>query len=163
MPSEPTETPHRRGLDHGRRILVVALVAFAGLGGAVIWRVGASRPSVEQAKVANPPRNPVLDELVENTKALGVSQQQAVDQLQELQDLVRSQQVEMKKASDRVAALNARLDTLQQSFASISPPVAESATSEKAEPEARPRRPAVRGKSSARASRAKKTRTARRH
>lgn len=160
LPPKSHDRPRRR-LDPGHRLLAVALVALVALGGAVIWRVGASRPSTEQAKLAAP-RNPVLDELLDSTKALGLSQQQAVDQLQELQDLVRTQQADLKRASDRVAALNARLDTLQQSFASLSPPMAETATPEKAEPVARPRRPAARAKASARSPRGKKTRTAKR-
>jgi cell division protein FtsB len=142
-------------------VLAVALASLLVLGGAVIWRASAIRPVPEQAKIAAPPRDPVLVQLVENTKALEESQQQAIDQLQVLQDLVRAQQAETKKASDRVAALNARLDTLQQAFASIAPPVAEEAVPEKAEPQARSRGP-TRVKAASRSSRAKRQRTARR-
>ena len=74
---------------------MVALASLLVLGGAVIWRVSVSRPP-EQAQAVAPPRDPMLGHLVENTKALEDSQQQAIDQLQVLQDLVRAQQAETK-------------------------------------------------------------------
>jgi cell division protein FtsB len=142
-------------------VLVVALASLLVLGGSVIWRASVSRPVPEQAKLVAPPPDPLLVQLVETTRALEESQQQAIDQLQVLQDLLRTQQAESKKASDRVAALNARLDTLQQAFASIAPPVAETAEPEKSEPQARSRGQA-RVKVASRSSRAKRHRSARR-
>jgi hypothetical protein len=161
LPSDPNDNLNRAGPHPSRRVLVVALASLLVLGGSVIWRASVSRPVPEQAKLVAPARDPVLDQLVENTKALEVSQQQAIDQLQVLQDLVRVQQAESKKASDRVAALNARLDTMQQAFASLAPPVAEEVAPEKAEPQARSRAQA-RVKVASRSSRAKRHRTARR-
>jgi hypothetical protein len=141
---------------------VVALASLLVLGGAVIWRASVSRPVPEQAKtVAPPPRDPLLVQLLDKIKALEESQQQAVDELQVLQDLLRTQQAESKKASDRVAALNARLDTLQQAFASIAPPVAGEAMPDTSEPQARDRAP-TRAKAKVRSSRANKRRSARR-
>lgn len=116
--------------EHGHaatRMIVIAIAALAIIGGALAWRIGASN-SVDTAQLAKalaPARNPVLDQLVETTKALESSQQQAVDQLQVMQDMLTSQQSETRKASDRVALLNGKLDALQQSFASIPPPAAE--------------------------------------
>jgi hypothetical protein len=161
LPSDPNENSNRVGPHPSRRVLVVALASLLVLGGAVIWRASVSRPVPEQAKIVAPPRDPMLVQLVENTKALEDSQQQAIDQLQVLQDLLRAQQAETKKSSDRVAALNARLDTLQQAFASIAPPMAEEAVPEKSEPQARARAP-TRAKASVRSSRAKRHRIARR-
>uniref|UniRef100_Q07PQ7 Uncharacterized protein n=1 Tax=Rhodopseudomonas palustris (strain BisA53) TaxID=316055 RepID=Q07PQ7_RHOP5 len=161
LPSDPHENSNRAGAHPSRRLLVVALASLLVLGGAAIWRVSGNRPP-EQAKAVAPPRDPMLVKLVENTEALEASQQQAIDQLQVLQDLVRAQQAETKLTSDRVAALNARLDTLQQSFASIAPPLlAEEAEPETSEPQARGR-PPTRAKASARSPRAKKNRNARR-
>lgn len=166
FPSDPHDNSNRTGPHPSRRLLAAALAALVLLGGAVIWRVGVGRPApeqarLEQARLVAPHRDPVLEKLVETTKALEESQQQAIDQLQVLQDLLRTQQADSKKASDRVAALNARLDTLQHAFASIAPPVAEEAVPEKAAPQVRSRSKA-RVKASSRSSRAKRQRTARR-
>ena len=161
LPSDPHDDLRHPSPHLSRRLLVVALASLLVLGGAAIWRASVSRPAPEQAKAVPPPRDPLLIQLVENTKALEDSQQQAIDQLQVLQDLLRAQQAESRKASDRVAALNARLDTMQQAFASLAPPVAEEAVPEKAEPQARSRGQA-RVKAASRSSRAKRQRTARR-
>jgi uncharacterized coiled-coil protein SlyX len=59
------------------------------------------------------------DELLETTKGLQVTQQQAVDQLQVVQDQLVAQRVEVKKLSEQIAALTERLDTLQQSIANM--------------------------------------------
>src|SRR5207237_10182609 len=75
------------------------------------------------ANAAPDAKNPVLEELVEATKALGVSQQQAIDQLQVLQEQLASQQAETRKSSGEVAALSDKLETLRQSFASVTPPL----------------------------------------
>jgi cell division septum initiation protein DivIVA len=53
------------------------------------------------------------------TKGLEATQQQAVDQLQIVQDQLVAQQTETKKLSDQIATLTQELDALQQSVASI--------------------------------------------
>ncbi|MBB5047205.1 hypothetical protein HNR60_001957 [Rhodopseudomonas rhenobacensis] len=160
LPSEPAESTRRGAADPTKRLLVVALAALLIVGGAVAWRVtGNPAASPTVAKLAPPPKNPQLDALIETTRALQDSQQQAIDQLQEVQDLLRAQQAETKKASDRVAGLSARLDTLQQSFASIAPPVTEEAVPDKAEPA--PRAQTSKAKSG-RSARTKRQRNARR-
>jgi len=143
------------------RLLVGAVAALLIVAGAFAWRVTASPPPAQLAAVvspAPPAKNPVLDELVETTKALEASQQQAVDQLQVLQQLLTSQQAEARKASGQVAALNAKLETLQQSFASIPAVPAE----EEAAPPRRKAKPSAarsRGKAH-RAASTRKTRVA---
>jgi uncharacterized coiled-coil protein SlyX len=105
------------------RLLVGAVAALLIVAGAFVWRVTAAPPPAQVASQivspAPPVKNPVLDELVEATKALEASQQQAIDQLQALQELLTTQQAEARKSSSQVAALNAKLEALQQSFASI--------------------------------------------
>ena len=113
---------------HGAmRMVVVAMAALLVIGGALAWRIGVSSSNDpnQLAKLAMPQGNPVLDRLVDTTRALESSQQQAVDQLQVMQDMLSSQQTETKKASDRVALLSGKLDALQQSFASIPPAIAD--------------------------------------
>lgn len=103
------------------RLIAAAAVALAIVGGAVTWRVIAMEPVVPKRE-AVAARNPVLDELVASTKALENSQQQAIDQLQVLQDAVAAQQAETRHASDQVALLNGKLDALRQSFAEAAVP-----------------------------------------
>src|SRR6266849_3728637 len=59
---------------------------------------------------------------------LQASQHQVIDQLKALQEAVSSDRADVKRLSDEVTALNAKLEALQQSFASahqqISPPSA---------------------------------------
>ena len=80
------------------------------------WKPPAPAPPAPAALAAS--RRP-SDELLETTKGLQVTQQQAVDQLQVVQDQLVAQRVEMKKLSEQIAALTERLDTLQQSIANM--------------------------------------------
>ena len=59
------------------------------------------------------------DVLLETTKGLAVTQQQAVDQLQIVQEQLAAQQAETKKLSKQIAMLTEKLDALQQSVANI--------------------------------------------
>jgi uncharacterized coiled-coil protein SlyX len=51
-----------------------------------------------------------------------LTQQQAVDQLQVVQDQLATQQTETKKLSEQITTLTERLDALQQSVANIPAP-----------------------------------------
>jgi uncharacterized coiled-coil protein SlyX len=51
-----------------------------------------------------------------------VTQQQAIDQLQVVQDQLVAQQTETKKLSEQIATLTEKLDALQQSVANIPAP-----------------------------------------
>ena len=130
--------PRRQGTaamrQHGR-LMVGAAAALLIVGGAFVWRIagGAAGDQGPTTSASAQAKNPVLNELVETTKALGSSQQQAIDQLQALQELVASQQAETKKSSDEVAALSEKLEALRQSFASI--PAPSQAVADDPEPE----------------------------
>ena len=50
---------------------------------------------------------------------LQASQQQVADRLKALQETVSSDRADVKRLSDEVAALSAKLEALQQSFASV--------------------------------------------
>jgi uncharacterized coiled-coil protein SlyX len=106
--------------------LVAAVVLFGG-GWMTMWAF-ASKEAAPRAS----------DELLETTKGLGVTQQQAVDQLQIVQDQLAAQQTETKKLSEQIATLSEKLDALQQSVANIpSPSVAAPVTLPKAQPSKR--------------------------
>jgi uncharacterized coiled-coil protein SlyX len=55
------------------------------------------------------------DELVETTKGLQATQQQAVDQLQVVQDQLVAQKEQTKKLSEQIAIMNEKLEAMQQS------------------------------------------------
>jgi hypothetical protein len=128
LPSDPSNNRAAATRHLDGRLMAGAAAALLIVAGAFVWRLAS--PAVEIPKpvavVAPPVRNPVLDELVENTKALQISQQEAIDQLQVLQQLLADQQTANKKASSDVAALSDKLESLRQSFASVpSAPAAE--------------------------------------
>jgi hypothetical protein len=60
-------------------------------------------------------------ELLETSKDLQATLQQAVDQLQVVQDQLVAQRAETKRLSDQNAALPQRLDALQQLIANMPP------------------------------------------
>jgi hypothetical protein len=168
LPSEPGNNSAAASRHLHSRLIVGAVAALLIVAGAFIWRITASSPpntpAVQMASPAAnstpPAKNPVLDELVEATKALESSQQQAIDQLQELQQLITSQQAEARKSSAAVAALNAKLEALQQSFASLPAPAQDEADT----PSPRKSKPAtVRSRGKAHRVESGRTRTARRH
>src|SRR6266851_3260576 len=110
--------------------LVVILV---GVGSIVLWRAyTGTSPEQDrttstrqlQARTAQ-----ASEQLVEKTKSLEVSQQEAIDQLQVVQDqlqtvkrLLAAQQTDNKRLSGQVGELTAAIETLRQSFASAPSP-----------------------------------------
>jgi septal ring factor EnvC (AmiA/AmiB activator) len=116
----------------GRSPAFVALssLAFVLL---VVSGVYATIPVKQHEATAPPPPDPITQAIHD----LQSSQRQAVDQLKALQETVSSDRAEVKRLSDELTALNAKLDTLQQSFASAQQPP--SATAQPIEPE-RPKR-----------------------
>jgi uncharacterized coiled-coil protein SlyX len=114
-----------------RRMLIPLVAVFILLGGglSIVWGFGS---------VSSPAREQVPNELLETAKGLEVTQQQAVDQLQVVQDQLVAQQTETKKLSEQIATLTEKLDALQQSVANIpAPSVAPAGASPKALPSKR--------------------------
>ena len=111
--------------------LIIPLVAsFVLIGGGwmTVWAFSASKEAAPRAS----------DELLETTKGLEVTQQQAVDQLQIVQDQLLAQQTETKKLSKQIATLTEKLDALQHSVANIpTSSVAAPVTLPKAQPSKR--------------------------
>jgi hypothetical protein len=62
---------------------------------------------------ATPVAPSVSNELLETTKGLQATQQQAVDQLQVVQDQLLAQKAETQKLSEQIAALTAKLNRVQ--------------------------------------------------
>jgi len=107
-----------------RQRMIVPLVAASillGGGLSIVWGFGWVLTSSPSA-VSAPAREQVSSELLETTKGLEVTQQQAVDQLQVVQDQLVAQQTETKKLSGQIATLTEKLDALQQSVANIPAP-----------------------------------------
>ena len=107
-----------------RQRMIVPLVAASillGGGLSIVWGFGGVLTPSPSA-VSAPAREQVSSELLETTKGLEVTQQQAVDQLQVVQDQLVAQQTETKKLSEQIATLTEKLDVLQQSVANIPAP-----------------------------------------
>jgi septal ring factor EnvC (AmiA/AmiB activator) len=97
-------------------------VALCRTSASVFTHSGLSElPSSASAALA-PAREQVADEILETAKGLGITQQQAVDQLQVVQDQLAMQKAETKRLSEQIAAVTEKLDALQQSIASIPAP-----------------------------------------
>ena len=88
--------------------LVAAFVLIGG-GGWTVWAFSATKEDAPRAS----------DVLLEKTKGLEATQQQAVDQLQIVQEQLAAQQAETKKLSKQIATLTEKLDALQQSVTNI--------------------------------------------
>jgi chromosome segregation ATPase len=125
----------------GRQPIALAAVALVlmltGAGSIAIWRATAGSSTepdrVMSARQIQLRAAEASEQLVERTKALESSQQEAIDQLQALQDqiqgvkrLLAAQQTDARRLSDQVGAVSGAIDSLRQSFASA--PAAESSS-----------------------------------
>lgn len=121
-----------------RRMIIPLVAVFILLAGglSIFWGFGDTRVlAPSSSAVSSPAREQVANELIETTKGLEVTQQQAVDQLQVVQDQLIAQQTETKKLSAQIATLTEKLDALQQSVANIpAPSVAALVTQPKGQP-----------------------------
>src|SRR6266478_10087351 len=117
QPEQTFMTGHSNGSLSTRIVLVLTAVAVSAIIGVL-----ATIP-IKQNRVTAAP-----DAISLAIRDLQASQQQVVDQLKALQETVSSDRADVKRLSDGVAALSAKLEALQQSFASahqeISPPLA---------------------------------------
>ena len=105
-------------------IPLVAAFIFVGAGLSMVWGFGGTRVlAPSPSAVSSPAREQVSSELLETTKGLEITQQQAIDQLQVVQDQLVAQQTETKKLSEQIATLTSKLDALEQSVANIPAPV----------------------------------------
>jgi uncharacterized coiled-coil protein SlyX len=109
--------------SHQRLIIpVTAAFVFIVAGLSLVRSFGGTMAVAPSSSVAHAPTvEQVSNEILETAKGLGITQQQAVDQLQVVQDQLVTQQTETKKLSEQITTLTERLDALQQSVAN--PPV----------------------------------------
>ncbi len=107
-----------------RQLLIFAVglaVIFIGLGSVLLQRgFGSNTAAAVVPSVAPAAREQVSNELLETTRGLQVTQQQAVDQLQVVQDQLVAQKAETKKLSEQIASMTEKLEALQSA---ISAPV----------------------------------------
>ena len=112
---------------------VVLVVLVFGAGSISLWRAyTGSSPEQDARSLAGRQLQTravqASEQLLEKTKALDATQQEAIDQLQALQDqvetirrLAAAQQNDNKRLSDQVGSLTSAVDSLRQSFASAQP------------------------------------------
>ena len=107
-------------------VLLILLVGAASVG---LWRVATgSYPETDRAiaiRQVQARAAEASEQLAEKTKAMAVTQQEQVDQLQALQEqvqgvkrLLAGQQNEAKRLTDQIGTLTGAIDNLRQSFAS---------------------------------------------
>jgi uncharacterized coiled-coil protein SlyX len=109
--------------------MVVAFMISGG-GLSLVWGFGGTAALVPSSDVASSPaREGVSNEILETAKGLQSTQQQAVDQLQVVQDQLVAQKEETKKLSEQIAAVTEKLDSLQKSVANTPPPSTHATTS----------------------------------
>ena len=133
---------------------VVLVLMLTGAGSIALWRAtggSSTEPDrVISARQIQLRAAEASEQLVEKTKALELSQQESIDQLQALQDqvqgvkrLLAAQQNDAKRLSDQIGAVAGAIDSLRQSFAST--PTTESSSDQPKAKHATSRRHATRG------------------
>lgn len=110
------------GIRH-RWIFGVALgIILIGLGCVLVQRGFGGYSAAVAPSAAAAVQLQVSDELLETAKGLQATQQQAVDQLQVVQDQLVAQKAETKKLSEQIATVNEKLEALERSVADIPAP-----------------------------------------
>ena len=99
-----------------QRLIIPAAAAFVFIvvGTSLVRGFGGTMAAAPNSSVAHAPTvEQVSNEILETAKGLGITQQQAVDQLQVIQDQLVAQKAETKQLSDQIAALTEKLNALQ--------------------------------------------------
>ena len=104
--------------SHQRLIIPVAAAFVFIVAGLLLVRGFGGTMEAPSSSVAHVPTvEQVSNEILETAKGLGITQQQAVDQLQVVQDQLVAQKAETKKLAEQITTLTERLDALQQTVA----------------------------------------------
>lgn len=130
---------------------VALAVVVAGTGAVALWRISTgSSPEQDRVLAARQLLQTralqTSQQLVEKTKALDLSQQEAIDQLQALQDDVQTikralaaQQNDSKRLSAEITGLTESIDSLKQAFASVQSNETSHSSARPAESRSKPR------------------------
>jgi len=107
--------------SHRRLIIpVAAVIVFILAALSLAWDFSGTRAAAPSPSAGHAPTvEQVSNQILETAKGLEITQQQAVDQLQVVQDQLVAQQTETRKLSEQMATLTKRLDALQQSVANL--------------------------------------------
>jgi hypothetical protein len=108
---------------------ILVLLIVVGIGSTALWRATVEGiPEVDRvalARLLHSRTVQAFEQVIDRTRSLEASQQEAVDQLQSLQDelqtvkrLLASEEADKKRLADQVAVLTEAVDGLRQSFAS---------------------------------------------
>jgi septal ring factor EnvC (AmiA/AmiB activator) len=110
----------------GRRHLLIFAVGLAviliGIGYVLLQRSLTNTPAGSPSAPVAMAREAVSKEILETAKGLQATQQQAVDQLQIVQDQLVAQKEETRKLSEQITAVTQKLEALQRSVADIPAP-----------------------------------------
>lgn len=107
-PDDPDEKPKGRALVH---IVVAVMLAGAGSGSALLWRAYGTPSSTTAAPTAAPVADKAAPAGLGDLQAL---QQQVAGSAQSTEKLLTAQQAEIKRLSDQLSVLSAKLDLLQR-------------------------------------------------
>jgi uncharacterized coiled-coil protein SlyX len=116
---EPEEPPKRRRWSP---VIVVVALAITGSASAFLWRAYGNNVPMFPSFGSTPSAD--AGDKVVVLRDLQAFQQPIVAQTQAATQLLAAQQAEIKRLSDQMTALNAKLDALQHSVASVQPPAA---------------------------------------
>src|SRR6266436_7821030 len=115
--------------SHRRLIIpVAAVIVFILAALSLAWDFSGTRAAAPSPSAGHAPTvEQVSNQILETAKGLEITQQQAVDQLQVVQDQLVAQKAETKKLSEQIATLTEKLNALQVASAPtvtapVSPP-----------------------------------------
>ena len=111
---------------------ILLLLIVVAIGSTALWRAtNGNIPEADRvalARLLHSRAAQSFDQLADRTRGLEGSQQEAIDQLQVVQDelqtvkrLLASEEADKKRLADQVAVLTEAVDGLRQSFASAPP------------------------------------------
>jgi uncharacterized coiled-coil protein SlyX len=114
--------PWRPSLASHQRLvfaMIAGLVLVAG-GTLTIWGKRSAVASATPAPAVLMVSRPLTDDVLEATKALKVTQQETIDQLQVVQDQLAAQKLETKKMADQIAEITEKLAIVQNNLPAAS-------------------------------------------